>query len=174
MSELIVIGYDDKYRAEEVRLALMKMQRDYLVDLEDAVVAVKNDDGKVKLHQVHSTVGAGAISGGFWGLLVGLLFMNPLLGIAAGAATGAIVGALSDVGIDDQFMKQLAATLQPGCSALFVLVRKVTPDKVIEEVKPYGGKVLRTSLSHEDETALQAALESAQEQQVAADERGGD
>jgi uncharacterized membrane protein len=160
MSELIVIGYDDKFKAEEVRLALLKLQRDYLVDLEDAVVAVKNEDGKVKLHQIHYIVGASAIGGGFWGFLIGLVFMSPLVGTAVGAATGALVGTLSDVGIDDDFMKQLGATLTPGSSALFVLVRKATPDKVIEEVKQYGGTVLRTSLSHEDEAALQAALDS--------------
>jgi uncharacterized membrane protein len=160
MSELIVIGYDDKFKAEEVRLALLRMQRDYLVDLEDAVVAVKDENGKVKLNQIHHLVGSGAVSGGFWGLLIGVLFLNPLLGAAVGATAGAAVGALSDVGIDDQFMKDLGATLTPGSSALFVLIRKVTPDKVIGEVKQYGGTVLRTSLTKEDEGTLQAALAS--------------
>lgn len=168
MSELIVIAYNDKFKAEEVRLSLLKMQQDYLVDLEDAVVAVKDENGKVKLNQIHHLVGAGAVGGGFWGLLIGLLFLNPLLGTAVGAAAGAIVGALSDVGINDDFMKQLGATLTPGSSALFVLVRKATPDKVVDEVKQYGGIVLRTSLTKEDEAALQAALDSVQQESVAA------
>lgn len=163
MSELIVIAYDDKFKAEEVRLSLLKMQQDYLVDLEDAVVATRDEDGKVKLNQIHHLVGAGAVGGSFWGLLIGLLFMNPLLGVAVGAATGAVMGALSDVGINDDFMKELGDTLTPGSSALFVLVRKMTPDKVIDEVKQYGGKVMRTSLTKEDEAKLQAALDSAKE-----------
>jgi len=167
MSELIAIAYDDKFKAEEVRLSLLKMQRDYLVDLEDAVVAVKDEEGKVKLHQIHHLVGAGAMGGGFWGLLIGLLFFSPLLGTAVGAATGAILGALSDVGIDDDFMKQLGDTLTPGSSALFVLVRKVTPDKVVDEVKQYGGTVLQTSLTKEDEAALQSALDSAKQEAAA-------
>ena len=89
------------------------------------------------------------------------------MGVAVGAATGAILGALSDVGINDDFMKQLGATLTPGSSALFVLVRKATPDKVVDEVKQYGGTVLRTSLTKEDEAALQAALDSVEQELVA-------
>ncbi len=158
MSTLIVIGYDDPFKAEEVRLTLMKMQKDYLIDMEDAVVAVKDGKGKVRLHQAVNLTAAGAVSGGFWGALIGLIFLNPLLGMAVGAGAGAASGALSDVGIDDKFMKDLAATMQPNTSVLFVLVRKVTPDKVLEEVKGTGGKVLKTSLSHEDEAKLQAVL----------------
>jgi len=158
MSELVVIGYKNKFAAEEVRLQLLKMQREYLIDLEDAVVAVKECDGQVKLHQVHNLAAFGALGGSFWGLLVGTLFLSPLLGAAVGAATGAISGALTDVGINDDFMKELAATLQPGSSALFVLVRKATPDKVLEELKGTGGKILKTSLTHEKEEKLQAAL----------------
>jgi uncharacterized membrane protein len=158
MSTLVVIGYNDLFKAEEVRLMLMKMQKDYLIDLDDAVVAVKDEKGKVKLHQMHSLTAAGAVSGGFWGTLIGLIFLNPLLGLAAGATAGAVSGALMDVGIDDKFIKELAATLSPGSSALFVLVRKVTPDKVLEELKGTGGNILKTSLSHDDEARLQAAL----------------
>jgi uncharacterized membrane protein len=101
------------------------------------------------------------MGGGFWGALVGILFLNPLLGAAVGAGAGAISGALSDVGVNDKFMKELAQNFQPGTSALFVLVRKATPDKVLEELKGAGGKVLQTSLSHEDESKLQAALDAA-------------
>ena len=158
MSDLVVIGYDNEFRADEVRLQLLKMQKEYLIDLEDAVVAVKRADGKVKLHQSYPLPAAGAMGGGFWGLLVGTIFLSPLLGAAVGAAAGAAAGALSDIGIEDNFMKELAETLRPGSSALFVLVRKATPDKVLEAVKGMGGKVLKTSLSHEDEGKLQAAL----------------
>ena len=161
MSELIVIDYDNPFQAEEVRLKLLKLQRDYLIDLEDAVVAVRNADGKVKLNQVYKLTQAGAIAGGFWGALVGLLFLNPLLGAAVGAGAGAISGALTDVGINDEFIKKLAETFKPGTSALFILVRKVTPDKVLEELRGSGGKIIQTSLSHEDEAKLQAALSAA-------------
>jgi len=161
MSTLVVIGYNDMYTAEEVRLKLRKLQSEYLLDLEDAVVAVKDTTGRVKLHQAVNLTAAGAVSGGFWGSLIGLIFLNPLLGLAVGAGAGAVSGALSDLGINDQFMKELATTMTPGSSALFVLVRKATPDKVLEEIKGTGGKVLKTSLSHEDEEKLQAALSSA-------------
>src|SRR5262245_35579050 len=161
MSDLLVVGYDDKNQADDVRLRLIKMQRDYLVDLADAVVAVRQADGKVELHQVHNLTAAGALRGGFWGALIGLLFMSPLLGFAVGAAGGAVGGALLDVGINDAFMKELAGTLKPGSSALFVLVRKMTIDKILTELKGMGGKILKTSLSNEDEARLQAALDSA-------------
>ena len=158
MSTLVAIEYDDLFKAEEVRLSLMKMQKDYLIDLEDAVVAVKDQKGKVRLHQVVNVTAAGAMRGGFWGVLIGLIFLNPLLGLAIGAAAGAVSGALTDVGINDKFMKDLAGAMKPGSSTLFVLVRKVTPDRVLDELKGTGGTVLRTSLSHEDEAKLQAAL----------------
>ena len=161
MSDLVVVGYDDQHQADEVRLRLLKMQRDYLVDLADAVVAVRKPDGKVELHQIHNLTATGALSGGLWGALIGLLFMSPLLGFAIGAASGAVGGALSDIGINDAFMKELAGTLKPGSSALFVLVRKVTSDKVLEELRGTGGRVLKTSLSNESEARLQAALDAA-------------
>jgi len=149
------------YKAEETRLKLRKLQSEFLIDLEDAVVAVKDAAGKIKLHQAIDLTTAGALSGGFWGSLIGLIFLNPLLGMAVGAGAGAASGALTDVGINDQFMKDLASTMASGSSALFVLVRKSTPDKVLEELKGSGGKVLKTSLSHEDEAALQSALNAA-------------
>ena len=158
MSTLVVIEYDDPFKAEEVRLSLMKMQKDYLIDLEDAVVAVKDQKGKVRLHQAVNVTAAGAMRGGFWGALIGLIFLNPLLGLAIGAAAGAASGALTDVGINDKFMKDLAGAMKPGSSTLFVLVRKATPDRVLDELKGTGGTVLRTSLSHGDEAKLQAAL----------------
>ncbi len=161
MSTLVVVGYDDQFKADEVRLMLLKLQKDYLIDMEDAVVAVKDAKGKVKIHQAVNLTAAGAVSGGFWGTLIGLIFLNPLLGMAVGAGAGAVSGALTDVGINDSFMKELAGSMKPGSSALFVLVRKSTPDKVLEHITGTGGKVLKTSLSHEDEAKLQAALSAA-------------
>jgi uncharacterized membrane protein len=160
-SNLVVIEYDDMYRAEEIRLKLQRMQKEYLIDLDDAVVAVKDEKGKIKLHQMVSLTSAGAASGGFWGALIGLIFLNPLLGMAMGATAGAVSGALTDVGINDKFMKELAAGLPLGSSALFVLVRKANPERVLEEVQGSGGKILKTSLTHEDEAKLQAALNAA-------------
>ena len=161
MSTLVAIEYDDQFKAEEVRLALMKMQKDYLIDLADAVVAVKDQRGKVRLHQAVNLTAAGAMTGGFWGALIGLVFLNPILGMAVGATAGAVSGALTDVGINDKFMKDLAGTMKPGSSTLFVLVRKATSDKVLDELKGTGGTVLKTSLSHDDEAKLQAALSTA-------------
>lgn len=159
MSELIVIGYDDVHKAEEVRLTLLKLQKEYLLDLEDAVIAVKKPDGKIKLHQMWDATSYGAVSGTFWGLLIGALFLSPFFGAAIGAASGAISGALTDVGINDKFMKELSETLKPGSSALFVLLRKATSDKVLEELQGTGGKILKTSLTHENEKKLQDALD---------------
>ncbi|MGA2253842.1 MAG: DUF1269 domain-containing protein [Thermoguttaceae bacterium] len=164
MSNLVVIGFDNELQAEELRLKLLKLQREYLIDLEDAVVAVRKPDGKVKLNQAVNLTAAGAASGGFWGILIGSIFLSPLFGLAVGATAGAISGALSDIGIDDNFMKELASTMKPGSSALFVLVRKATPDKVLEEVQGSGGKVLKTSLTHEKEAKLQAALDAAKKE----------
>jgi uncharacterized membrane protein len=160
MSELIVIGYDDPFKADEIRLQLLKLQREYLVDLEDAVVAVKGKDGKVRLHQAFPLTAMGATGGGFWGALIGLIFMNPILGAVVGAGAGALSGALSDIGINDDFMKNLAEGFKPETSALFILVRKVTADKVLEEFRGTGGKILQSSLTHDDEARLQAALDA--------------
>ncbi len=157
MADLTVIEYDDMHKAEEVRLMLQKMQRDYLRDMEDAVVAVKDETGKVKLNQIHNLTATGAVSGGFWGTLTGIIFLNPLLGMAAGA----LGGALTDVGINDEFMKRVASGFNNGTSALFLMVRKVTPDKVLAELEGAGGRVLQTSLTHEEEAKLQAALSAA-------------
>jgi uncharacterized membrane protein len=162
MATLVVIGYESEMKAEEVRLALLKMQKDYLIDLADAVVAVREPNGKVKLRQMYNLTAAGAASGGFWGTLVGMLFLNPLFGFAIGAGAGAISGALSDVGIDDKVMKKLAETLKPGTAALCVLIRSMTADKVLEDIQKFGGTVIKSNLSHEDESKLRAALASAQ------------
>ena len=163
MANLVVIGFEDQHKAEEVRMALIKMQREYLIDLEDAVVAVKNDDGTIKLNQAVNLTAAGAVSGGFWGSLIGCLFLSPLLGAVAGAAAGAVSGALTDIGINNDFMKKIAGEFEPGHSALFVLVRKATPDKVLDELRGYGGTVLQTSLTHEEEAKLQSALNASKQ-----------
>lgn len=159
MRNLIVVCYDSQFKAEEMRLNFLKMQKDYLVSVEDAVVATKNAKGKVRLNQLGHPALAGLYSGSFWGLLVGLLFLNPLLGLVVGAGTGAAAGALTDLGINDQFMKELAANLKPDASALFLLLDTAVTDRVLEEVKGSGGTVIRTSLSHEDQRKLQAALD---------------
>lgn len=161
MSDLIVVAYDSEEKANEIRAKLMSMSKEYLIELEDAVVAIKKDDGKVKLQQMYNLTAGGAVSGGFWGLLVGLIFLNPLLGAVIGAGAGAASGALTDIGINDQFMKELAESFTPGSSLLFILVRKMTPDKVLDGLKGTGGKVIKTSLTHEDEAKLQQALDGA-------------
>jgi uncharacterized membrane protein len=158
MSDLVVIVYPTEAKAEEMRAKLLSLQKEYLIEIGDAVIAVKHDDGKVKLNQLLNTTAAGAISGGFWGTLVGIIFLMPLLGAALGAASGALAGALSDYGINDDFMKELAASLQPGAAALFVEIRKMTGDKVLESIKGSGGTVLKTSLDHTKEQALRDAI----------------
>lgn len=161
MSNLVVIGFDSESKAFELRAELAKLQKEYLIEMEDVVVVTKDDNGKVKLHQAANITAAGALSGSFWGMLIGMIFFNPLAGAAIGAGAGALSGKLADIGINDNFMKELADTFTPGTSALFVLVRKSTPDKVLEALKGFGGKVLKTSLTADKEEALQKALENA-------------
>jgi uncharacterized membrane protein len=155
MSTLVVVGYDDPYKAEEVCLKLRKLQCEYLLDLADVVVAVKDEKGKVKLHQSVNLPADGPVSYGFLGSLTGLILLN--------AAAGAATCALTDVGVNEHFMKELSATLSSGSSTLFVLLRRATPDRdrVLEELKGTGGKILKTSLSHEDQAILQAVLSAA-------------
>ncbi len=158
MGTLVVVAYDDKFKAEDVRLQLLKMQKDYLLSVEDAVVATKGEDGKVQLRQLYNLTAAGAVSGGFWGLLIGILFLNPILVFAAGAGAGSIAGALTDVGINDNFMKKLAEKLTPNSSMLFLLLDNIVFDKVLDEVKGTGGTIIQTSLSHTDEERLRNAM----------------
>ena len=158
VSDLVAIVYPNEAAAEAMRQKLFSLQKEYLLAIGDAVIAVKSEDGKVKLVQLLNTTAVGAISGGFWGSLLGMIFLVPLLGAALGAAYGALGGALADYGINDNFMKGLAAGLQPGNAALFVLIDKMTADKVLEAIKGSGGTVLRTSLDHSKEQALRDAL----------------
>jgi len=161
MSNLVVIAFPTEAKAEEVRQKLLAMQVEYLIELDDAVIAAKDAQGRIKLNQLINTTTAAAVSGTFWGALIGLIFLMPLVGAAMGAASGALSGALTDLGINDKWMKETAAAIQPGTAALFVLVRKVTADKVLERLKGEGGTVMKTSLDHTKEAALQAALAEA-------------
>ena len=163
MSNLIVVGFNNAADAFEMRAALARMQTQYLIEMEDAVVVTRDTKGGTQLHQALNLTAAGAVRGAFWGTLIGLLFLNPLLGAAVGAGSGALSGKLADLGINDQFMRDLGATLTPGSSALFVLVRKSTPDKVLEGLKPFAGKgrVLQTSLPKEKEDELRKFIEGA-------------
>ncbi|MEE4135630.1 MAG: DUF1269 domain-containing protein [Desulforhopalus sp.] len=159
MSKLVVVGFDDESSAFTMRAELIKMQKDYLIEMEDVVVVTKDEKDKVKLHQALNLTASGAVGGSFWGMLIGFLFLNPLAGAAIGAGAGALGGKLSDIGINDKFMKELGETLTPGTSALFVLVRKSTPDKVLDRLKGFKGKVLQTSLTKDREEDLRRVLE---------------
>jgi uncharacterized membrane protein len=158
MNDLLVIAFSSEQKAEEVRHKLLELQKEYLIELGDAVVAVKGEDGKIKLHQMFNTTAAGAVSGTFWGLLVGTLFALPLVGAAIGAASGALGGSLTDFGINDDFMREVAQAVPPGGAALFVLVKKITIDKVLADLQGVGGTVLRTSFDRTQEEAIRAAL----------------
>ena len=160
MSDLIVIVYPTEAKAEEVRQRLFAMQKEYIIQLADAVIATKNADGHVKLNQLINTTAIGAVSGAFWGTLIGALFLMPLPGAAIGAASGALSGALTDFGIDDAMMKDLASSLQPGSAALFILAQSMTADKVIDKIRDAGGTILKTSLDRTKEQALRDALGS--------------
>ena len=160
MADLVIIAYDTEATAEAARKKLFELQKEYLVELGDAVVAVRQADGSVKLNQLVNTTAIGAASGGMWGALIGLLFLNPLVGAAVGAGAGALSGRFRDIGINDQFMKDTAAALTAGQAALCLLVRKVTADKVLPAMAEFGGKVMHTSLSTEQETKLQEAIKA--------------
>jgi len=161
MSDLVAIVYPNEQKAEDVRQRLLNLQKEYLITLGDAVIAVKTEGGHIKLNQLVNTTATGAASGSFWGLLVGFLFLNPLLGVAVGAASGALGGALTDYGINDAFMKDLAGNIQPGNAVLFLLIKHMTGDKVLREIQDAGGTVLKTSLDDAKEQALREALAKA-------------
>lgn len=158
MSELIVIGYPSAERAEEVRSKLLELQGEYMIDLADAVVATVDQNGSIKLSQLVHTWALGASSGSFWGLLVGLLFLHPLLGVLVGAGAGLVSGALTDYGLNDNFMRKVAGILQPGQAALFIFARHVAGDRVVSALAPFGGTVIRTNLNTTDEQKLRDAL----------------
>jgi uncharacterized membrane protein len=161
MSDLIAIEFDDPATAFEVRAELVKVQKDYLIEMEDVVVVTRDDDGRVRLHQPTSPTAIGAVGGGVWGALIGLIFLNPLLGAAMGAGAGALVSSFHDPGIRDSKMKEMGEALPPGGSALFVLVRRVTGDKVLERLERFRakGRVISTSLTQEKEEALRTLFD---------------
>jgi uncharacterized membrane protein len=162
MSTLVAVVFDDPTTAFEMRTSLLRMQKEHLIEMEDSVVVVRNEKGKTKLDQATSLTAAGAVGGGFWGLLIGLIFLNPLLGAALGATAGVLSAKLTDIGLSNQMMKDLAASFKPNTSALFVLVRRATGDKVLAGLKDFAGKgkVFKTSLNTDDEAALRDALET--------------
>lgn len=166
MPNLVAITVKDHATAFDLRADVVKLQAEYLISLEDAVVVTRGEDrggkgGGVQLHQAQNLVAAGALGGSLWGLLIGSLFLSPVFGTLVGAGTGALSGKLSDIGINDDFMRDLAADLAPGTAAVFLLVRSASADKVIERLEAYRGKgrILRTSLTTADEAELKAFLE---------------
>ena len=166
MSNLVVFDFDGIHTADDVLNKLRSLHKEHLIDLDDACVVERERDGKVHIKQAVNLTALGAAAGGsrgaLWGMLVGLLFLNPLAGMAigavAGAGAGALSGSLADYGISNDFVKKLSETIPPGSSALFVLFKSATEDKVLAEIEPYKPRVLKTSLSNEDEARLRAAL----------------
>lgn len=158
MSELIVFAFSNDKGASEMDEAIKKLQKEQLITLEDAAIVIRKQDGKVKVKQAMNLVGAGTLGGAFWGMLIGLLFFAPWLGLAVGAITGAITGKLTDYGIDDDFIHEVAETIEPGGSGLFLLISKWTEDKVLDELSRFNPKIVRTSLSKEEEHKLKAAF----------------
>jgi uncharacterized membrane protein len=158
MSTLIAIAYPDQDTAEAVRRELIEATKERILELEDCVVITHGADGKIKLHQAVSTTGAGAAGGALWGGLIGLLFLAPMVGMAIGAASGAAGGKMSDIGVDDDFLKTLGAKLTPGTAAVIALGQSQAGDKVIERVKPFGGEVIQSNLGEEQEAHIREAL----------------
>ena len=162
-SNLTVVVFDDELKAEEARLKLLKLEHEGFIELEDAVVVVKEQDGTARYHQMHRTAGKGGFAGSITGVIVGSILLHPLIGVVFGAVMGAASASLFDVGIDDQFIKELSKKFEPGCSALFTLVRKADPERAAEEFLGFGGKVLVNSVSKEKEAAIQKILDAASE-----------
>jgi uncharacterized membrane protein len=159
MSTLTVVAYDDVPTAERVVQTLAQLQQEHNIVIEDIVVAERKADGKVKLHQSHKLAAAGATGGALWGGLIGLLFLAPLLGMAVGAASGGMAGAFTDIGVDDDMMKQIGEQLEPGKAAVFALTSQGNLDKVLPELAQFRGKVLQSSLSTEAEQQLRQVVE---------------
>ena len=159
MSDLVILAFDTETGAGQMRDDLLKLEKEHLIGLEDAAVVVRNKEGKVKVNQEVNMMGAGALGGAFWGLLIGFIFFVPIFGLVLGTAAGAVAGKFANGGVDEQFIKEAGNTIQPGNSALFMLVRESTPDKVMDELKKYKNvKVLKTSLSKEQEEHLREAF----------------
>lgn len=158
MANLIVVAFETEEGAERMLAEVSELQKQELIRIDDAATAVRHMGGKVKVKQATSLVGAGALGGAFWGTLFGLLFFVPFLGMAVGAATGALFGKAGDYGINDAFIKEVSQSVQPGNSALFLLVSEAKVDRVVEQLKPFGGKIIHTSLSKDEEKRLKEAF----------------
>lgn len=158
MSNLFVLKCPDEATGENILNTLRNLQKQHLITVEDAALVTLKANGKPKVRQANDLVGAGALGGAFWGMLIGLLFLSPLLGAAIGAGMGAMAGKLSDIGIDDNFIKQVGNAIHPGEAALFVLTRQEVVDKVIPAIKQYQFEVIQTSLSQEAENRLHEML----------------
>jgi len=169
MSNLVVLAFDTEGGATSMLAEVGRMQKMQLIAVDDAATVIRHADGKVKVKQANSLVGAGAFGGAFWGMLIGLLFFAPWLGLAVGAITGALAGKASDIGVDDDFIKSVSAKLQPGTSAIFLMVREATTDKVLEDLRGIQGvTIIQTSLSHEAEERLREAFATPGREEVAA------
>src|SRR6476659_7200906 len=158
MSTLVVLKFDSVDGARQMRERLLTLQKQQLLQVDDAAIMSKDANGKPKLEQLHNLAGAGALGGAFWGMLFGLLFFIPILGLAVGAAAGALAGSMSDVGIDDKFIKQVGESITPGTSALFLLVSNAVVDKVLEQTKDLQYEILQSNLSQEQEDKLRGAI----------------
>jgi len=158
MSDLIAIGYPDETTALEAEEECQRLAHELIIQPDAIAAIVRDKDGKFKVTTNAHPVAGGATYGMFWGLLFGLLFFVPFFGMAIGAGMGALLGKVEKSGINKQFQEQVRDMLQPGTSALFLVVEKVTPDKAVEALSKFGGKVLKTSLSKEAEEELQAEL----------------
>ena len=156
MSQLIALGFQNEADADAFMDEVVSLEKQQLLGLGDMVKVVRKDDGKVKIKQQNSLTGWGALSGAFWGLLIGFIFLNPFLGMAVGTAAGAVAGHFTDVGIDDDFIKSVGETIKPGQAGVFLLVEQETPDKVEEAMSKWAGKVtvLKTNLSADAEAQL--------------------
>jgi uncharacterized membrane protein len=170
MSDLVVLAFDTQGGAQQMLSEVDRLQKLQLLTLDDAATVVRSADGKPKVQQARSLVGAGAFGGAFWGMLIGLLFFMPWMGLAIGAVTGALAGKFRDIGIDDKFIKEVGEAIKPGTSALFLMVQNVRGDRVIEELQgtQQGVTVLRTSLSKEAEEHLREALGTPHREEAAA------
>jgi len=160
MAELIVLGFKDMTRADEVVPELQAMHGEGLIELADWARVIRRPDSKLEVRQATSTTGAGAAGGALFGGLIGLLFLMPLAGAVVGAATGALVGHFSDYGISDKFIKEVGAQISPGTSALFLYVAQMTEDKVIDRLKRFEPTLIRTSLSEEAESRLRSEMQT--------------
>jgi uncharacterized membrane protein len=163
MATLVAIGYPDEGTAEQARETAAKLEAELIIQADQIAAISRDAQGKYHVHTVHggASAGGGAVWGGFWGMLFGLLFFIPFAGLAIGAGMGALFGHMGEKGIDKAFQQQVRDYLQPGTSALFMVIEHATPDKAIAALRQYGGTVIRTSLSEEDTKKLQDALQPA-------------